>query len=437
MICRYSAAFKDVPDKVERAALVYTNAKTDYGKHGFTYMEVANYFDVTLSSLYRAVKALKDKRPISHPGRPRYLTNDVEVSLCDDWRIQALKNDPVSVFDAINDVTSVINYKHENKTRKQSPVSRKYISNILKRNDFKLKNVKVVTRTTDYPPREDVKVFLDELHELYKSNYYRDCLIFNMDESWLHYNKDKSSIKVITPPNSKILRLSSEKEEHMTVICCVSKAGFFVPLEMLVPFKSISISDVLSKDLGSLIIKESAKGWMNKNEFKNWIDNVFLPYVNYNRRFSKTERALLIVDGHTSRFDSTSLMELRKNNIDCILLPPNSTSILQPLDHVVFSSFKTELCKKLKSGNKCDFIKAGYESLMNALSYNNIKQGWAQTNLFGKPEDVLELFESKKIQNKKRKKVNIISNVLTCEENIRRLSGISLDVTVVETNNDF
>lgn len=54
-------------------------------------------------------------------------------------------------------------------------------------------------------------------------------------------------------------------------------------------------------------------------------------------------RALLIVDGHSSRSDQTALLLLDCDNIDMFFLPPHSSTILQPLDLRVNGVFKSLL----------------------------------------------------------------------------------------------
>ena len=61
----------------------------------------------------------------------------------------------------------------------------------------------------------------------------------------------------------------------------------------------------------------------------------------------QNKKAILLLDLHGSRFQECILKLLCDNNIEMLTIPAHSSHVLQPLDRVTFSLFKSEL-QKLK-----------------------------------------------------------------------------------------
>ena len=80
-------------------------------------------------------------------------------------------------------------------------------------------------------------------------------------------------------------------------------------------------------------------GFINGDILARWIHEVLGPYVIYKRK-NQYQRALLIVDAHTTRHYPMVLNALRCYGIDMIVLPAHVTSKYQPLDVVIYGIFK-------------------------------------------------------------------------------------------------
>ncbi len=72
--------------------------------------------------------------------------------------------------------------------------------------------------------------------------------------------------------------------------------------------------------------------WSNSETFKKWFNSVFLPYI----RSCTSEKVALLVDNASSHFN---LYDIREQVV-VIPLPPNVTSVHQPMDMVVISTWK-------------------------------------------------------------------------------------------------
>ncbi|GFS84716.1 tigger transposable element-derived protein 1 [Trichonephila clavipes] len=69
------------------------------------------------------------------------------------------------------------------------------------------------------------------------------------------------------------------------------------------------------------------KAWMTTAIFIEWFNNCFVPEVEaYMKEKSLDFKVLLIVD------NAASHPELEHPNVQLVFLPPNTTSLIQPLD---------------------------------------------------------------------------------------------------------
>src|SRR5690606_10986127 len=82
-----------------------------------------------------------------------------------------------------------------------------------------------------------------------------------------------------------------------------------------------------------------------KEIFGEWAKKLFIPILQSKReKFNcPTNKALLLLDGHSSRLNQDALDCLAQANVDVLTFPAHSSSILQPLDLVPFGVFKTLL----------------------------------------------------------------------------------------------
>ena len=115
---------------------------------------------------------------------------------------------------------------------------------------------------------------------------------------------------------------------------------------------------------------DQKKAWMDKNIYKHWWSNIFLPCI---RQFTNKKVALLMdsCSGH----DKTCTDPL--GQVECFYFPPNTTSIYQPLDQgiiaVIKKRYKTRMLTQLVSAaDNFDELQAQAEKIPNGrkgLSY--------------------------------------------------------------------
>ena len=88
-------------------------------------------------------------------------------------------------------------------------------------------------------------------------------------------------------------------------------------------------------DKGRYAVSES--GWMEKANYESWFITMFLPAV---KHLTESRPVVLFFDGHHSHI-SVNLIEMSQaRNVHLMLLPANTTHVLQPLDVGVYGPLK-------------------------------------------------------------------------------------------------
>ena len=87
----------------------------------------------------------------------------------------------------------------------------------------------------------------------------------------------------------------------------------------------------------------SGKGWMDQKLFRHWLKDHFLKYAVASRLL------LLLMDGHSSHYESSSVELAKENDVILFCLPPHTTQDSQTLDCTVFGPLKhhwSNVCHK-------------------------------------------------------------------------------------------
>lgn len=89
-----------------------------------------------------------------------------------------------------------------------------------------------------------------------------------------------------------------------------------------------------------VIYRSQKNSWMNLELFQDWFDNHFVLEVQANLRnegLPEDSKVLLLLDNCRAHPPSS---ELTKGNIFTLFLPPNVTSLIQPMDQGIIQNFK-------------------------------------------------------------------------------------------------
>jgi hypothetical protein len=127
-------------------------------------------------------------------------------------------------------------------------------------------------------------------------------------------------------------------------------------------------------------IEFSSSGWSDstlKEEFIEWIGKQLRPGP-----------GLFILDNHGSNIDISVIEKARRRSIELFTLPANSTHLLQPLDLLLFSSFKSHLTtaihtfKQLHERIGIKTCPTSWELQCKAFDQFTIQRAWTLSNSF-------------------------------------------------------
>lgn len=158
--------------------------------------------------------------------------------------------------------------------------------------------------------------------------------IFNADETGLYYRA--------TPDGSltyKYESLSGSKKalDRVTVLCCANMSGS-EKKKLVVIGKSAKPRCFKGVNLKSLPVSyySNSNAWMTSAIFTNWLQEWNKELADSNRKI------LLIVDNCTAHSPLSQF-----TNISLTFLPPNTTSLTQPMDMGVIKMLKTKYRSQL------------------------------------------------------------------------------------------
>ncbi|UYV75749.1 hypothetical protein LAZ67_13001208 [Cordylochernes scorpioides] len=180
-------------------------------------------------------------------------------------------------------------------------------------------------------------------------------LLENILKSWLKLLKMEDIVPIKSSMLMKqdcfgkkcqpVLTLQSPKKnasgfkaakDRVTLLLCSNASGDRM-LKPLLVNRSLKPRALKGKDLHTLPVHWMAnkKAWVTTAIFTEWFNKCFVPEVeNYMKEMGLEFKILLILDnapGHPN---------LEHPNIKVVFFPPNTTSLIQPLDQGIISTFK-------------------------------------------------------------------------------------------------
>lgn len=203
------------------------------------------------------------------------------------------------------------------------------------RRRFSLRNMKLGGETAS-ADMEAAQRFREHLGKIIQEGNYSADQVFNADEFTLFWKKmpERSYLSRDEESGSGL----KASKDRITLLLCSNASGDFVTKPMLIN-RSINPRAMKGVDKATLPVYWQAddKAWVTGVIFSDWFYNCFVPEVqDYSNRKDIGFKALLVINnapGHPTNLSHPA--------VRVVFLPPNTTSILQPLDQGIIRTFKS------------------------------------------------------------------------------------------------
>ncbi|XP_066970071.1 tigger transposable element-derived protein 1-like [Macrobrachium rosenbergii] len=219
------------------------------------------------------------------------------------------------------------------------------------------------------------------LAEVIREAGYTADQVFNVNETGLFWKRMPGRTYISkeekTAPGYKV------SKERLTLLLGSNASGDFKlkPLLVYLAENPRALQGIFKPQL-PVIWKGNKKAWVTVGIFEEWFNDHFLPAVEkYLKRKGLEFKVLLVLDsapGHP-----TNLGEIYPN-VKVVYLPPNTTSLLQPMDQGVIASFKAYYTRRtfchvlrvIKNSSDKLSVKQVWENYSILDAVKNIEAAW-------------------------------------------------------------
>lgn len=211
------------------------------------------------------------------------------------------------------------------------------------------------------------KEFSVKFQEIVEENELLPCQVYNIDETGLNFKMLPT--KTLAASNESVVGTKLIKDRITVTPCSNADGTHKLPLFVIGKskkpraFKNINLSSL------PVYYRNQKSAWMDCNLFKSWFFDEFVPSVEKDlKQKNLPVRALLLLDNAPSH---PSEEDLVKGDIKALFLPPNVTSLIQPMDQGVIEWLKRRYRRKYIS-SILEKSEEGH-NLFEAMKFLNIK----------------------------------------------------------------
>ncbi|XP_005608612.2 tigger transposable element-derived protein 1 [Equus przewalskii] len=221
---------------------------------------------------------------------------------------------------------------------------------------YGVKNIKLAGEASS-ADQEAAQEFKKHLLSVIEEKGYVEEQVFTADETGLFY-KDVGKRTYITQMASQAPGFKSF-QDYATLLLCANAKGDFKCKPLMV-YRAQNPQAVTGKSVNHMPVhwRWNKKAWMTSD----WFHNCFIPEVEcYLQGRNLAFKVLLILDDAPVH----CCEELRNAhpNVEVLFMPPNTTSLIQPLDQGIIKAFKAHYTRELYS-KALEALKANKETTM-------------------------------------------------------------------------
>ena len=178
--------------------------------------------------------------------------------------------------------------------------------------------------------------YCDVFEDLVKRHNLSPNQIYNADETGLLWRCQPKT--TLAGFEEKTVKGFKSSKERLTILNCANLSGTH-RLKLFVIGKSKSPRALKNIKNLPVIYRSQKNSWMDLDLFQDWFNNHFVLEVHANFRkegLPEDSKVLLLLDNCRAHPPSS---ELRKGNVFTMFLPPNVTSLIQPMNQGIIQNF--------------------------------------------------------------------------------------------------
>ncbi|XP_068082137.1 uncharacterized protein [Anabrus simplex] len=358
------------------SAVYLENAVREVKKGKLSIRKASECYGVPYTTLNEWVKG---KRKNSYGGQPVLNSKDEECLVhglikCGEWGF------PLKRHDVRNVVQGYLNRSGRVEKRfKNNKPGRDWFLGFIKRNqELTERLVQNIKRSRAGISEEVIHDYFDNL-EVYVADMPPSNII-NFDET--NFTDDPGQSKALVKRGVKHAeKIMDSSKTSVSVMIAATAEGVVLPPYVVYKAKYLYPTWIENGIPGSGYNRNTS-GWFDLEIFEDWFEKILLPFA---RKLNG--RKVLIGDNLSSHLSLHVIQLCEENEIDFILLAPNTTHICQPLDVAFFHPLKGAWRKcleewKMKNRGvlpKCEFpkmLKKTFEEVGVHLT-SNIVAGFA------------------------------------------------------------
>lgn len=169
--------------------------------------------------------------------------------------------------------------------------------------------------------------------------------IFNCDETGLYY---QLLPKTLAAHSEKRADGRKKAKQRVTINACSNASGTIkLPLLLIGKYKNPRCFKHINKDFLPVTYHNQANAWMNTSIFSDWFHHTFVPTVRLKLLELGVEPKAVLVLDNCSAHPNEDVLVSDDQKIVVKFLPPNVTSLIQPMDQEVLESLKRRYRRKL------------------------------------------------------------------------------------------
>ena len=197
--------------------------------------------------------------------------------------------------------------------------------------------------SADAPAAEN---FITSFRTFIEDQHYTLHQIFNSDESGLYYKLLPE--KTLASHFEKTADGRKKQKERVTINACSNASGSIkLPLLLIGKYKKPRCFKHISHDSLPVVYDNQSNAWVDAAIFANWFHRHFVPTVRKElKEMGLDQRAVLVLDNCSAHPSEDELVSDDKKII-AKFLPPNVTSLIQPMDQGVLECIKRHYKRKL------------------------------------------------------------------------------------------